>query len=356
MRRIPGTILTVGSLVPAAFGWGAHGHRTITYLALDGFAKDAPAWLRDAAVRDRVAYQSNEPDRWRGWRSLALAHENGPEHYLDVEALEEFGLTLETVPRLRGEYLRTLIIAKYVHPENVSPYDPSKDPSRSHEWPGFALHAIAEHYAKLQAEFNTVRILERLKDPARRRQLEQARANAIYEMGILSHLVADLAQPLHTTVHHHGWVGDNPEGYTTDRGIHRRIDTGVLMQHRLTYAALKPHMKYDVTINPVDPWDDVLGYFRRSHAAVEPLYRLERDGLLDTEPGRAFMIERIADAVAMLSAMYQAAWRSAAPTDQQVADWVRYNHFDAEAQLKGSSGKATTTPAATSPAGDPGPG
>ena len=43
----------------------------------------------------------------------------------------------------------------------------------------------------------------------------------------------DIAQPLHTTKHHHGWKGENPNGYTTEYSIHAYIDGGVLKLHRI---------------------------------------------------------------------------------------------------------------------------
>ena len=40
-------------------------------------------------------------------------------------------------------------------------------------------------------------------------------------MGVMGHYVGDCAQPLHTTKHHNGWVGENPHGYTTWPGLHK---------------------------------------------------------------------------------------------------------------------------------------
>lgn len=315
-------------MASSAFGWGSHGHRLITTLALDGLPPEAPAWLRDAEIRERIAFQSNEPDRWRGWRAPALGHENNPDHYLDMELLPQFGLTLETVPPLRYEYLRALAISKHEHPENVDPYDASNDADRTKEWPGFALHAMLEHYAKLQSCFHQIRIIEQLNEPRREFQLVQLRENAIYHMGMLSHFVGDIGQPLHTTKHFNGWVGDNPAGYTTSTRFHPYIDSGVLARHGLTAESVRPVVTYSVTIKATDPWDDLVVYFRRSFERVEPLYQLERDGLLDQDAGRAFIARCLADASAMLSALYWGAYVSSAPTADQVATWVRYDGMD----------------------------
>jgi hypothetical protein len=315
-----------------ALSWDAHGHRTITYLALDGLSSQMPAWLREDAVRHRIAAQANEPDRWKGWNSDPLRHVNYPDHFLDIELLEEFGLTLETMPRLRREYLRAMAISKHLHPELVSPHDASRDTARAHEWPGFALHAIDENYAKLQSTFQQIRIIESLDDPARTHELELVRNNAIFHMGVLSHFVGDICQPLHTTKHYNGWLGDNPKGYTTEHTIHAAMD-GALGTHKLTHANLKPRATYDIKVKADDIWEDLHQYIGRSFACVETTYRLEQEGSLNEAKGRAFIIERVTDGSAMLAAMYNAAWESAKPTDDQIASFVRYDDFYAERDM-----------------------
>jgi len=329
--RCMAVVLTVTScLVPGAFGWDAQAHRCITYLALDGLPPEAPGWLRDPGVRHQIAFQSSQADRWRGWRAVVLTHENDPEHYLDIELLSQFGLTLKTVPPLRAEYVRVMAVSKHLHPEWVDPYEASEDPARVREWPGFLLHAMTEHYVKLEAAFNQLRILETLNEPARKSQLQQARSIAIYHLGLLSHFVADAAQPLHTTKHFNGWVGDNPAEYTTSKELHAYVDGGVIEHHALTYAKLKAHVKYGCKIDARDPWNDLVAHVRRANARVEPLYRLERDGELDRNAGRAFIVERLTDATALLSAMIWAAYTNAEPTARQISSWVYYNNFKPE--------------------------
>ncbi len=327
--RVLAGVAAVLSCAGAAFGWSARGHRLITSLAIDGLPADAPAFLREPAMRDLIAEEANEPDKWRSMPSTTLAHVNGPDHYLDVEDLEQFGLTLDTVPPLRQEYFRVLAISKHLHPELVTqPYDPAGDADRTKEWPGFLPHSMSEHYQKLRSSFNTLRVLEAINDPARATQLELARRNIVTEMGMLAHFVGDTAQPLHTTRHHHGWVGPNPAGYTTERGIHAYIDGTIVELHGYTYESLKGQVNFTRTINGTDPWADVVAHIRRSFEHVEPLYVLQRDKTLEGEPGKAFIAERLTDGAGMLGALYRAAWESSVPTDQQMASWVKYNPVD----------------------------
>jgi hypothetical protein len=46
-----------------------------------------------------------------------------------------------------------------------------------------------------------------------------------FYMGGVGHDVADAAQPLHNSIHHDGWSGDNPKRYTRDPRIHGRFET-----------------------------------------------------------------------------------------------------------------------------------
>lgn len=325
-RRVAAGVLCATAIAPM-LGWDAHGHRVITYAALERM-QGGPAWLRDPQVMHMIADQSTMPDRWRGTRMLALTHENGPDHYLDVELLDEFGLTLETLPRLRREYLRVMVLAKDEHPERVSEYNPDSDPPRQYEWPGFVPHAIMEHYGKLRASFSTLRILEALNDPDRSFQVEMARANVMYHMGVLSHYVGDTAQPLHTTKHHHGWVGENPSGYTTDRGIHAYIDGGVLRLHKIGLEEVRPYAGVAREVDREDPWEAVIAHVERSFVKVEPLYQMAKSGQLEEEEGARFIQERLGDGAAMLAALYVAAWESAEPTDADISSFLRFDGDD----------------------------
>lgn len=317
-----------------AFGWGARGHRIVTQLALDGLSQDMPAWLHDPAIVARIAEQSNEPDRWRGTHRPAISNNANTAHYIDVEDLDQFGLTLAGLPRLRDDYVKAMVKARIEHPDKVAPYDDAKDPNHTKEFPGFLPYAMDEHFARLQASFNTLRAAEAAGPQARPGSLEQAKENVIYEMGILSHFVGDASQPLHTTMHHHGWVGQNPSGYTKDNGFHAYIDTRILEVQGLTYEGLKASMKYNRTASAADPWPDMLAHIQRSFDRVEPLYRLQKSGELTKDEGKAFITERLDDGAAMLAALYNAAWESSKPSPGEVSNYIKYNEAEKAAAPK----------------------
>lgn len=298
-------------------------------LALDALPSDMPAFFRDARVRDIVAFQSNEADRWRSTSTPPIGHENKPDHYIDLDLLGEFGLTAATLPPFRYDYVGAMAVAKREHPEKVSPYDPAKDRDKSLEWPGFLPHAIVEHYAKLEASFRTLRILEAVGEAARPHEIETARWNALVHMGHLSHFVGDAAQPLHTTKHFNGWTGENPNGYTTDRQFHSMIDGGVIERHGIGADFVRPRVKAGRTVEPSALFPAVMEQICRAFTEVEPLYRLEKSGELAQAAGAELIANRLADAAGFLSALYRAAWIASAPTEKQVRDFLRYDGRDA---------------------------
>jgi hypothetical protein len=173
--------------------------------------------------------------------------------------------------------------------------------------------------------FKIVRMQEMLnKDGSRDAQIEGAKWNARIHIGQLSHFVGDASQPLHTTRHHHGWVGENPNGYTTDRGIHSYIDGGVLKLHVINDADLQAKFEPDRQLDRDDLFGQMLTHIERSYAQMEPLYKMQKAGELEQPGGKAFIIERLADAASELSAFIEAAWLEAAPSPEEVQNLVKF--------------------------------
>lgn len=327
--------LVLAALIsPAAVAWDAAGHAAITLLALDRLrAAGTPAWINDEESRAKIAWQSGEPDRWRGTRTATLRHENDPDHYIDIEELEPLGIAFRDISMLRYEFVKALAKGRELHPEKARPVNPAADPAKTAEWPGFLPHAIMEHYEKVRSGMNTLRILESLPDAGssrRQLQIDQAKSNIRAEMGILSHFVGDAAQPLHTTKHHHGWVGENPKGFTAERTIHAYIDGVILMHHKLGHGTISKmalmHEKQGESRvrDAQNPWPDVLTHVERSFAKVERLYELKKSGELEKDAGKEFIAERLRDAAAMLADLYAAAWKASEPTARDIEDYLKY--------------------------------
>lgn len=334
---------------PFAHAWDAPGHRAITAIAIERFKDKVPdagaAWLTEKDWSAQIADLATLPDRWRNLKSPFLAHLNNPDHYLDVEDLTDIGLSLKTIAPLRHEFAAQLRLARDAHPGAGRQPNPRLDLAKTDAYPGFLAQAMCENYAKLQSNLKTLRVLEKLNDPARHNQVQAMRMAVAVSMGSLAHFVGDCAQPLHTTRHHHGWVGNNPMNYTTRREIHAQIDGDTLSRHGLGEATIRADLKASPIVanmpDPMNPWPSVIIQIERSHAQVEPLYRLEKSGDLWDAPGAKFISERLADAAGFLGEFYIAAWESAAPTDDDVATFIKYDGFTPDQPTPNPQGAAS---------------
>src|SRR5207302_8577195 len=121
-------------------------------------------------------------------------------------------------------------------------------------------------------------------------------------MGVMGHYVGDASQPLHTTIHHHGWVGENPHHYATNGSFHAWIDGGFFNK---TGGANLKEMQTKVrpaqivslnnrAANPEEMFQAAVAFIVEQHKLVEPLYQLEKEGKLSgegeqTQPGKAFL-------------------------------------------------------------------
>jgi hypothetical protein len=348
------SVLGLAGLLPSpALAWDGAGHRMITRVALANLREEMPAWLRDDTTEFASSDMSQTPDRWRSVRVPQLTHLNNPDHYLDVDDLVPLGMTLRTMPALRHEYVKQITLARAKPDFAGEPINEAKDVAKTDEYPGFLPIATLETYGKLVGAFKVVRTLEELaKQPGasdatsgrRARQIEAAQWAARVHLGQLAHYVGDTSQPLHTTKHHHGWVGENPKAYTTDRGIHSYIDGDILKLHDINDADLAKAADFSRELNLDDIWGETLGAIERSFAQVDPLYAMHQSGELQQEKGKAFIVERLADSAAQLNAIVEAAWMQAAPTPKEVSDMTRYEESPKLGKAPAASAKEAGKP------------
>jgi len=280
--------------------------------------------VRESAAAERIAFLAGEPDRWRNVSDLAMRHSGGSwsEHFLDVEQLPLAGLDLKTLPSLRYQFAVAFAAGRTANASRFPSIDPARNADHTREWPGFAPWAIAEYYAKLKSAFSYLKAFE---ENGTAEEVANAKANVIYVMGVMGHFVGDVAQPLHTTDHFNGWVGPNPNGYTTRNTLHSWIDGGFIRAVGVSPADLRPRVK-SARVLSVDPRPDgrdpifvaVLDYLLAQHAQVEPLYRLEKAGKLnpdtgDAAEGRAFIEGQLLKGGEMLGTLWISAYRHAGP-------------------------------------------
>jgi len=351
-RRLLLLLLTVFAAVFSLRAWDYESHRTVNLLALDSLPTNFPVALRDAAARERVAFLAGEPDRWRNTSDRPLRHFNGLDHYFDMEYLSDYyAMSATNLSSLRYEFASQIAAVRAKSPDKF-PAD-EKDNDRTKYLPGFLPWAIVENYAKLKSGFSYLKVFEEMGTPE---EVAEARRNLLYVMGTMGHYVGDATQPLHTTKHFNGWVGENPKGYGTNKTFHSWIDGGYLRKvGGLKDAELRAKLRVAAPLaldgviarDADDVFKVVMQFLAEQHKLVEPLYQMSKDGRLsgNGEKGmEAFPVlsNQIQQAAQFLGDLWLTAYQSA-PVDNFLKNQLAMRKLQAEAKDAKSEAKPKTT-------------
>jgi len=319
-------LLSAGCVAQTAPAWDYEGHRVVNQLALAALPNNFPAFALTSEARERIAFLSGEPDRWRNQGTgrnptddVALSHFAGPDHYFDLEELEEYGIKSADLPVFRFDFVAQLTLKRAANPGKFPAPDPLKNLDHTQELPGFAPWAITELCGKLRAGFSYLKAYQDYGGTPE--EIANAQANIIYVMGVMGHYVGDCAQPLHVTKHHHGWVGDNPRGYATNSSFHSWIDGGFLrrtggIKSEPLVGKIRPAKIVNDPTRNDDLFRKVMDYLWATHKLVEPLYVLEQEKKLTPEnesagEGRAFLEAHMVRGGQMLGDLWFSAWQQA---------------------------------------------
>ncbi len=279
-------VITASLLYPlGAKAWGEHGHRIAGQAAALKLPKAMPEFFRDAS--DQLAYLNPEPDRWcdrvEAEIDPAMNAAYAPDHFINLERIPPAALKAEN----RFVFLAEMRKAGMELPDaGLSPFH------------------ILEMFQRLRTEF---RLWRSAPDNRTRGWIEQ---RIINDAGLLGHYVADGSNPHHTTIHHHGWVGDNPRGYATDKEFHARFE-GLYVQTHIALTDLVPL----INVQPktlINTRVEIVNYLQRTHAEVETLYELDKRARFDektTAPeNKRFAVVRLAAGAEMLRDLWWTAW------------------------------------------------
>jgi hypothetical protein len=294
-KKLIGVALLVLSLgqTPVAFGWGAEGHQYINKVAAQHIPPDMPRSLRQAVAE--ITYLGPEPDRWRSPATFALKNAQEPDHFIDLERVA----WLDPLPPGRYEFYRKLYEKRAATTDHPDDYLP--------EHVGLQPYIVAEIYGRLVAAFHQYRQL---------REQHQATASVrhaiVFYAGWLGHYVADGSQPLHTTIHYNGWVGPNPNGYTTEHGIHAQFESAYVAQNitaRDFAQMVRPPQRL------TEPFAEYIEYLKQSNKLVEKVYELDKaHGFAGKGTPEAFdfTTHRLAAGSQMLLNLWYTAWLDSA--------------------------------------------
>ena len=245
------------------------------------------------------------PNRWRSPSEFALKNAQEPDHFIDLERVS----WLDPLPSGRYEFYRKLYEKRAAtsaadHPDDYLP-----------ERVGLQPYITMEVYGRLKAAFREYR--QRLAAHQPTQAVQQA---IIFYAGWLGHYVADGSQPLHTTIQYNGWVGPNPHGYTTQRGIHAQFETAYVAAN-ITAKDFAGLVKNPERLE--DPFARYIGYLRQSNGLVDNVYELEKAGGLTgkgTPAAFDFTTRRLAAGSQMLLNLWYTAWlESAAPVPEHAS-------------------------------------
>jgi len=315
-------LVALGPLVARA--WDYETHRLINQLALASLPTNFPAFVTAPEAVERIGFLAGEADRWRNTPDLALKHCNNPDHYLDMEELAVYGLTPERLPKFRYDFVADLALFRKANPDKFPKLNPATNQDHTEELVGLLPWAIVEGYGKVKSGYSYLRAYQ--EQGGTPEEIANAQANILYVMGVMGHWVGDASQPLHTTIHHHGWVGANPNGYSTNRNIHSWIDGGFFGKTgQPTLAEMKPRLRPARLVaragEPVAPGEmsrAAMDFISRHHKQVETLYRLDKEKKLGSnreasKEGRAFLEDQVLQAAQFLGDIWFSAWQQAPP-------------------------------------------
>lgn len=276
--------LALVAATPVPLRWGDVGHRIVGEAAARALPADMPAFFR-GAVAD-FGWLNPEPDRWRdqGEQRIdpALGSGSGFDHFVDFEGVPDSAFKA----RDRYEFLNVVKAAGMDHKV------------------GFLPFRITELVQTLRVDF---RLWRAATDPEVKRRLE---ARIVNDAGILGHYVADGANPHHTTIHHNGWVGENPDGFATDRDTHWRFES-LFVTARITAGDVEPLVTAAPAVAP-NVREATMAYLRQSHGLLRQLYTLDKaqrfDSTTTAATHKAFVAARLAAAATMLRDLWWTAW------------------------------------------------
>ncbi len=284
-RGLFSLILILVLIVPQTVGaWGYHGHEISGLAAALKMPAETPVFMLESSRQ--LSYLTPEPDRWRDRAESDLdpaMKAFSPDHYIDMEFVPEGALLTATD---RYAFIEALMKV-------------GRKPAEA----GFVPYRILELFQTLRMEFRLWRVT---KDRVTRAMIEE---RIINDAGILGHYVTDGSNPHHTSIHHNGWIGDNPKGYSTDKTMHYRFE-GQYVETHLQVNDLMPLIGAARVL--AKPREEVIAYLQTSRSQLETLYELEKkesfSDVTKSEEHKQFVSKRLAAGAQMLRDLWWTAW------------------------------------------------
>lgn len=338
MRRIAFALTMIATLALTAThgeAWGGRAHTWINRVAVRTIPDDGPTFLR--AHEDWIAYLSVIPDAWRRPSEPFLKMLEDPNHGWFKE---QFAFMTE-IPRSRYEF----VVKLYDEQRRLAAAGDPAAALTNVRWTGTMAYAAVEGYERMLTGMRHYRELRARGEDTRFVELEVA-----FYMGWTGHYTGDGAQPLHDTVHHDGWQGSNPAGYTTNPRVHGLFESQFVDAMKLEGGDLQPAVGAARVL--ADPFTAILAHLDEAGRHTEQVYELEKKGALadpSNPAARALVIQQAAHGAALLRDLAHTAWvrSGSAPVNDPdgnpiVPGHPRYNPATGSAPAHTAAPKAPT--------------
>ena len=228
---------------------------------------------------------------------------------------------MNEIPRSRYEF----VLALYREYLRIEKSDPENARRMNVRWTGTLPYASAEVYGHLVADMRNLR--KARADGKDTAFLEQTCAFYVAWMG---HYIGDGSQPLHDTIHHDGWQGPDPNGYTRDPKIHGRFESQYVDAISLTEEDILPRIGKPGPLQG-DVFDLILAHLDEAGSNVETIYKLDkRSAFADVhdQEAREMVYSRTAAGARMLRDLVYRAWIESATCNSGQAQPDRSEQSD----------------------------
>lgn len=286
--------------------WGVTAHTWINRVAVRTLPDDGPVFLR--AHEDWIAYLSTIPDTWRRPSEPFLKMLEDPNHGWFKE---QFSFMTE-IPRSRYGFVLRL----YDEQRRLAAAGDPAAALTNVRWTGTMPYAAVEGYERMLAGMRRYR-----EERQRNADTQFVEREIAFYMGWTGHYTGDGAQPLHDTVHHDGWQGANPKGYTTNPRVHGVFETQYVDLMRLEGKDFQQDVRPARVLD--DPFRAILAHLDEAGSFTEQVYQLEQQGALKDPAhpqARALVLRQAARGAELLRDLAHTAWvRSGQPPQNDPA-------------------------------------
>ncbi|HYZ84225.1 MAG TPA: hypothetical protein VE621_07465, partial [Bryobacteraceae bacterium] len=213
------------------------------------------------------------------------------------------------------------VLALYDEHKRLKEKDPAAAALTNVRWTGTLPYAAVEVYERLKATMRFYRgvqagtnpAMTNMAGPPKEQVLEFFERDMAFYAGWLGHYTGDGANPMHDTIHHDGWQGPNPKGYSTDPRVHGKFESLYVDKIEVKPDDIRKRLGPAKRLD--DPFTAMLAHLKEANSKNEALYVLEKQGALDDKDNpeaREMTYERLAAGSRLLRDLIYTAWLESA--------------------------------------------